>query len=293
MRNWSAVIAKLSEATGEELELFQVRGVGGGCINTAVVLDTGRRRYFLKHNERSYLDTFVAEAEGLNALAAAGAVRVPAPICWGTSEDAAFLVLEYLQLSALDTAAQAALGRKLAALHRVTQPQFGWHRNNTIGATPQLNTCSPTWPEFFRDRRLGYQLRLAADNGYRTLSRRGEQLLARIGTFFRDHAPSPSLLHGDLWSGNAAATPNSEPAIFDPAVYFGDREADLAMTELFGGFSERFYESYEAEWPLAPGYGRRRTLYNLYHVLNHLNLFGRGYLAQCERMVGQLLAEVR
>lgn len=293
MRDWSAVITKLREVTGDKLELSRIRHMGGGCINSAAMLDLGPRRYFVKHNDRSRLEMFVAEAEGLRALAAAKAVRVPAPVCWGTSEDAAFLVLEYLQLSTLAAAAEDALGTQLAALHRITQAQFGWHRNNTIGASPQLNAYSATWPEFFRDRRLGYQLGLAAAKGYRALSSQGERLLAHVGAFFRNYTPPPSLLHGDLWGGNVGATRDGEPVIYDPAVYFGDREADLAMTALFGGFSERFYRSYEAAWPLAPGYEMRRTLYNLYHALNHLNLFGRSYLAQCERMLGQLLAETR
>lgn len=294
MPDWSSIIARLREATGEELKLTSVRlSAGGGCINAAAVLDFGEQRYFVKHNNRSRADMFAAEAEGLAALAGAKAVRVPKPICWGVSEKVAYLILEYLELGIPTSADQEALGRQLAALHRVTQPQFGWHRDNTIGSTPQANKYSANWAEFFRDRRLGVQLRLAAENGYRRLSHKGERLLAGLDAFFADPAPSASLLHGDLWSGNVGAMASGEAVIFDPAVYFGDRETDLAMTELFGGFSPTFYAAYTSAWPLAPGYEVRRTLYNLYHVLNHLHLFGSAYLAQSEHMIEQLLAEIR
>lgn len=291
--DWPAIVAKVGEATGERFILSRARAMSGGCINNATVLEGGRRRYLVKHNDRTRLDMFVAEAEGLGALLAAGAVRVPAPVCWGASAEMAFLVLEYLDLSAPRAASQAKLGRQLARLHRVTQPRFGWHRDNTIGSTPQLNGYTAHWPEFFRDRRLGVQLDLAARNGYAHLAARGERLLASLDLLLRGHAVAASLLHGDLWSGNVAETVAGEPVIFDPAVYFGDREADLAMTQLFGGFADAFYRAYVQEWPLAPGYETRRTLYNLYHVLNHLNLFGRSYLAQAERMLDQLLAEIR
>jgi len=292
MPDWEAVAAKLAAATGEPFALSRVRLVGGGCINDGAVLESGSRRYFVKHNARSRLDMFSAEAEGLHALRAAHAVRAPAPICWGTNEGSAFLVLEYLELSAPRASSQAKLGAQLARLHRLAQPQFGWHRDNTIGSTPQINAYTSGWPEFFRDRRLGFQLDLAGRNGYGRLAARGERLLAGVGGLLRGHAPQPSLLHGDLWLGNAAQTAAGEPVIFDPAVYYGDREADLAMTALFGGFADSFYRAYLQEWPLPAGHEIRRTLYNLYHVLNHLNLFGRGYLGQAEGMVEQLLAEM-
>ena len=171
-------------------------------------------------------------------------------------------------------------------------PRFGWPRDNTIGTTPQVNAWGDDWAEFFRDRRIAPQLALAARNGHGgALQRDGERLLAAIPALLAGHAPAPSLLHGDLWSGNAACLATGEPVIFDPAVYYGDREADLAMTELFGGFGADFYAAYRDAWPLPDGYERRRTLYNLYHVLNHLNLFGGGYGAQAETMIARLLAE--
>jgi protein-ribulosamine 3-kinase len=293
MPEWSTVLSKLTEVTGQDFPSYRVRTITGGCINEAVVLESGGRRFFVKHGNPGCLDMFAAEAEGLEALAATKAVRVPASFCCGGGHDTAFLVLEYLELSAMRAEGESTLGRQLATLHRTTQRRFGWHRANTIGTTPQINTYSDDWVEFFRDRRLDFQLELAGHHGYRRLHANGEQLLSRLELFFEGHAPQASLLHGDLWAGNVGATTAGKPVIFDPAVYYGDRETDLAMTELFGGFSDTFYRSYNEVWPLASDYGARKMLYNLYHILNHLNLFGRGYLAQAERTVSQLLANVR
>lgn len=295
MSDWSTVISKLSEATGKAFRSFKTRPVPGGCINTATKLETPDGCYFVKETESSptALTMFEAEADGLAVLAAAEAIRVPAPICWGTDGERAFLVLEWLDLKAAGSASQSVLGRQLAALHHVSRPWFGWDRANTIGATPQHNTPSEHWVDFLREQRLGFQFRLVAENGFRTLATTGEKLLGRLEQFFRGYAPSASLLHGDLWGGNVGETAPGQPAIFDPAVYFGDRETDLAMTELFGGFSKSFYQSYGDSWPLADGYELRKSLYNLYHVLNHLNLFGSGYLGQAQRTVDRLLAEIR
>ncbi len=217
------------------------------------------------------------------------ACRRPWPTAPRTTS--AFLALEWLDFEG--GGRDAELGRALAELHRVTGREFGWHRDNTIGTTPQRNATADDWATFFRDRRIAPQLAFAADNGYRgRLQSDGERLLAAIPGLLAGHAPPPSLLHGDLWSGNAARLATGEPVIFDPAVYYGDREADLAMTELFGGFGADFHAAYREAWPIDAGYSLRRTLYNLYHVLNHLNLFGGGYLGQAEAMIRRLLAEV-
>jgi fructosamine-3-kinase len=176
--------------------------------------------------------------------------------------------------------------------HRALQPAFGWYRDNTIGSTPQSNAWQDDWVTFLRERRLGYQLELAAENGFRgRLQQRGEVLLDALGEFFTTYRPVPSLLHGDLWAGNRTADEHGRPVIFDPAVYYGDREADVAMTRLFGGFGAGFYRAYEANWALDDGAGARTDLYNLYHVLNHLNLFGEGYLARALAMLDRLLAQ--
>ena len=186
----------------------------------------------------------------------------------------------------------AAVVWNLAALHRTVAEAYGWRRDNTIGSTPQLNEWSGHWLEFLCERRIGHQLDLALRRGNKRLSQRGEELLERMGDLFTDYTPVASLLHGDLWAGNSAATPGGEPVVFDPAVYYGDREADIAMTELFGGFGPRFYAAYNEAWPLDPGYRVRKTLYNLYHIINHFNMFGGGYGGQAERMIDQLLSEL-
>ena len=266
--------------------------LGGSSLNGTWRLDFGRERYFVKTHAASRRAMLEAEAEGLRELARPDAVRVPAPITVGSAGSHAFLVLEWLDFGG--GGRDAALGTALARLHRATAEAYGWHRENTIGTTPQDNARTKDWAAFFRDRRIAPQLALAARNGHGgRLQRAGEQLLTAIPLLLAGHAPAASLLHGDLWSGNAARLASGEPVIFDPAVYFGDRETDLAMTELFGGFHSAFYAAYRAAWPIDAGYPVRRTLYNLYHVLNHLNLFGGGYGAQAAAMIGQLLAEAR
>lgn len=294
MTNWTQVAAAITAATGMAFHVRGARALGGGCINAAVLLEGRPDRYFVKLNDSTGLGMFAAEAAGLAELARAGALRVPRPVCHGTAEGRAFLVLEYLELGPAGANAQERLGRGLAALHRTTRLHYGWDRDNTIGSTPQRNRPHDRWPDFWREERLGVQLRLAEQNGYGgPLLAKGERLNEAVESLLGDRDPPASLLHGDLWSGNAGATGDGEPVIFDPAVYYGDREADLAMTELFGGFGPRFYAAYREAWPLDSGYEIRRTLYNLYHVLNHLNLFGGGYLAQAERLMDRLLAETR
>lgn len=286
------VTAAIRRASGLPFTPLQHHAAGGGCIHQSLIL-TGvdGRRFFLKLNTPEQAQMFAAEADGLTALRQSGAVRAPQPLAWGSDASHAWLVLEYLELSPDGNA--AALGESLAALHGQTGKAFGWHRNNVIGATPQPNPCSTDWPAFLREHRLQWQLDLAQRHGAdATLLESGARLLERLDAFFPGYVPVPSLLHGDLWGGNHAYV-RDEPVLFDPAVYYGDREADLAMTELFGGFSSGFYAAYRAAWPLDPGYGVRRNLYNLYHVLNHFNLFAGGYAAQARRMIATLLAEIR
>lgn len=289
--SWSRIADAIARATGAPFEPQEVRDLGGGCINRAVRLSDGRRSFFVKVNEPSASQMFEAERDGLRALATPGAIRVPTPVTGGQAGGLSFLALEYIPLRPLTEAGWSRLGEQLAALHRATAEQFGWYRANTIGATTQPNDWKDDWLEFWREHRLGYQLKMAERGGLPSSTvHRGERLLERLDGLFAGYEPPPSLLHGDLWSGNVAAADEGEPVLFDPAVYYGDREADLAMTELFGRFNRRFYEAYQAAWPLDPGYGRRKSLYNLYHVLNHFNLFGGGYGAQAGSMIDELLA---
>ena len=271
MTRWDLIAEHIGAATGEPFQIQRQRPVGGGCINRAAVVEDEGRAFFVKLNAPERLDMFEAESEGLAALAAARAIRVPEPICVGLAGGESFLVMERLDLGGRLDGERA--GRQLAELHRATAERFGWHRDNTIGSTPQLNAPHHDWVAFWRDRRLGPQLALAAANGHRgRLQSDGERLLSRLDALI-GHAPPPSLLHGV------------------PAVYHGDREADLAMTELFGGFDAGFQAAYREAWPLDPAYAVRRVLYNLYHVLNHLNLFGGGYLQQSRSMIERLLVE--
>jgi len=284
--------AAIGNATGEPFIATGSLGVAGGDISQVFRLGDGARTFFVKVQPAARLPMFEAEAAGLAALQAAQAIRVPRVICQGAAAGHAFLVLEHLPLATQGDA--SGLGRLLAQQHRISAPQFGWTRENWIGATPQANAWTDGWVDFWREQRLGLQLRLAADNGYGgALQRDGEILLENLPAFFAGYHPVPSLLHGDLWGGNHAYLRDGTPVIFDPAVYFGDRECDLAMSELFGGFAPAFHAAYREAWPLDAGYSARKTLYNLYHILNHANLFGGGYAAQAARMTAQLLAHIR
>ena len=291
MSFWQEIARRISNASGQVFDPRPPCGLGGGCINDAFKLSNGSQAWFVKTNDADRLDMFEAEAAGLNGLASAGAIGVPRPLCTGAEAGQSFIVMEYLSLGQGGMQDWSRAGRQLAELHRTQGKAFGWGRDNTIGATPQLNDWRQDWVAFWRDQRLGYQLELAASRGHHgQLQVLGEQLLTRFAALL-DHAPAPSLLHGDLWGGNIGFTDDGDPVIFDPATYYGDREAELAMTELFGGFGSDFYAAYREAWPVDPGYPVRRELYNLYHVLNHLNLFGGGYGSQATTMMQRLLAE--
>jgi len=291
MSLWETISTDIENATGVKAELKQQGSVSGGCINQALRVQYGDAAYFVKLNSASQLEMFEAEAQGLLELKNSKTLRVPEPICRGENGESAWLVMEHLQMGG--PAAPAALGAGLASLHQVTRERFGWFRSNTIGATLQVNTETPDWIDFWRQQRLQFQLELAASHGHGgRLQSQGERLLDVFPQLFDSYTPQASLLHGDLWGGNYGYSFEGEPLIFDPAVYYGDREADLAMTELFGGFSGDFYAAYEDHLPLDDGYPVRKTLYNLYHILNHLNLFGGGYLSQAQAMLDDLLSEL-
>jgi protein-ribulosamine 3-kinase len=250
-------------------------------------------KVFRKTLEVEHAPRLAAEAEGLAALRDAGAIRVPAFKDSGEDEENAWIELEFLELLPLDETSGALLGEALARQHRAAHEKFGWAKDNFIGASPQANGWSDDWLGFWRAQRLHPQLRMAARNRYpsRTIDR-GERLLADCEVFFRHYRPAKSLLHGDLWSGNASRLPDGMPVVFDPAVYVGDREADLAMTELFGGFPKEFHAAYRNAWPMDDGYRVRRDFYNLYHVLNHANIFSGDYVRQAEVAIERLLAEI-
>lgn len=290
MTIWGAVASAIRDATQRPFTLRSRAVVGGGSINETYRLEgTDNTCYFLKLNTARHSAMFAAEAAGLDAITATSTLRVPRPIVHGTADGQCFLVLEYLELGSRGDA--RLLGTQLAALHRCTNTRFGLGQDNFIGSTAQPNAWADDWIVFWREQRLGFQLRLAAQNGLGgQLQRLGERLLEELPVFFQDYTPQPSLLHGDLWGGNHAFLADGTPAVFDPAVYYGDRECDLAMTELFGGYAADFYVAYRSLWPLHAGYATRRDLYNLYHLLNHANLFGGGYARQAEQTMQKLLA---
>lgn len=279
MPDWAAITAELGIA-GEI-----PRPVSGGDISAAWRVGN----VFVKTGPETSYDMFSAEAEGLGELASAEVVRVPAVLACNRVSGTAFIALEWMDLDRPTRDTEVKLGEQLAELHQSTRDRFGWHRDNTIGLTLQPNPWSEDWIAFFREQRLGFQFTLAARNGFAgELQSRGAQLLKRLPVFFDGYTPAPALLHGDLWGGNWACC-DGAPVIFDPAVYYGDPESDLAMTRLFGGFGTAFYEAYERKLPMAAGHHERRDLYQLYHVLNHLNLFGSAYLGRAQELITKLL----
>lgn len=284
-----------------------VTPIAGGSPWRALCIENARtgtpKRIFAKVGSEEHGRVFAAEADGLVRLrAATQTLRVPAVIACGSlepDEDAenegaqAVLLLEWIDLAPLSAPAAALLGHALADLHSTRGERFGLDRDNFIGANPQRNTEDEDWVRFWQLNRLVPQLELAAKRRFPSrMIDRGERLAADCAAFFRDYRPMPSLLHGDLWAGNVAQDELGLPVIYDPAAYHGDREADIAMTELFGRFPTDFYAAYHNAWPLDPGYGVRKHFYNLYHVLNHANLFAGDYVRQGEQMIESLLAEL-
>jgi len=291
---WNTISQHIADVTETRFSIRDRRAVSGGCINSAYVIHGHGVGYFVKLNAADRLDMFAAEGAGLSEIVNSHTIRAPRPVCHGTVNTASYIVMEYIAPGTGNNDSYTTLGQQLAAMHHITRKQFGWDRDNTIGSTPQINNCNVSWIEFWREHRLGYQLELATRNGYgRQLQQEGERLLEQFPSLFTNYEPLPSLLHGDMWSGNYAVDTQGIPYIFDPAVYFGDRETDIAMTELFGGFPAPFYRAYEEAFPLDRDYRVRKKLYNLYHILNHLNLFGGGYLAQSRQMIQALLSEIK
>lgn len=269
-------------ATGDPTNITGISPVGGGRIHQVYRIATAKRSYLLKWNPNPLEGVFEVEARGLALLAATGTVRVPQVIATHQRPD--FILLEWVRPDG-DKADwnPETLGRQLAALHRAhTSPKYGLDHDNYIGASVQPNAWQDRWIDFYRDYRLRPQIQMAVRNHAfsEIVVKKLDWILEHLDHWIDERQIRPSLLHGDLWAGNVIAGPGQQPVMIDPAVYFGDREADLAFSELFGGFSQHFYQSYDEAWPLVPGYPDRRDLYNLYHLLNHLNLYGSVYASQ-------------
>lgn len=291
-QTFSAIAQQISNSTKQPFQIQTTKAISGGDINAAFLLEGENQFYFVKLNRVELVEMFAAEFDGLNELAQTKTIKTPRPITFGQTNENSFLVLEFIRFKRATPESDSLFGQQLAQLHLQKQPFFGWHIDNTIGSTHQSNARSENWVKFWHEQRLDFQLQLAAKKGYGSrLQSLGEKLCERLDDFFVDYKPQPSLLHGDLWSGNAAVDNENKPVIFDPACYYGDRETDLAMTELFGGFGQNFYAAYNDVWQLDAGYQTRKTLYNLYHILNHVNLFGGGYASQAVNMMQKLLAQ--
>ena len=298
--NWAAFSADLSHAMGDNIEIHNADSVGGGDIHQAYRLDTSSGELFLKLNQVTALPLFTSEAHSLNAIHQTQTIRCPNVIGYGENGQHAWLLMEYLPLTHRGDDAQR--GRDLALMHQQihSAPQpFGWFEDNYIGHSIQRNQWHADWVGFYGQERLQPQLELAQLNGASSqLFETGQQLIQALPFWFEDYQPAASLLHGDLWGGNSAflnaVNGNaSQAVIYDPASYYGDRETDIAMTELFGGFSAAFYTGYHEVFPLDRGYSQRKPLYNLYHLLNHFNLFGGHYQHQAQHSINALLAQAQ
>ncbi len=279
----------LQPVFGQEVQVQSTTPTGGGCINQTSILQLSNgERVFLKQNTPPPKDFFATEARGLQLLArTVEGPRVPRPLALQNSSTPSFLILEYIEESASRPDFPVKFAHTLAQLHKVSHENFGLDHDNYIGSTPQKNTYETNGLHFFRDQRLRYQQELARKSGKLPLStdKNLSQLCDRLENYLDVAGEKPALLHGDLWSGNYFSDQNQVPCIFDPAVYFGLREADLAMTELFGRLPQNFYDAYHEAFPLNPGYAERKDLYNLYHLLNHLNLFGGSYLNSVDQII--------
>ncbi|MFS1703796.1 fructosamine kinase family protein [Alteromonas sp. AMM-1] len=293
---WQFISETISEVTGNLFVCQHRQVLHGTDSHQSVMIRDDARRYFVKYRTMKHPNDLAldAEAEGLAALAATQCIKTPAVICQGVIEENGglqeYLVLQFLKLQPASGALWWRCGEQLALMHRSpTTNRFGWHRHNFIGQTRQTNEFTSGWAQFFAEYRIGVMLESLARQGHKWCNI--DVCVTRIHTFLQHHQPLPSLVHGDLWHGNIGFCHN-QPVIYDPAVYIGDRETDIAMTELFGKLPEAFYEGYQSTWPLEPDYAKRRKLYQLYHVLNHAVLFGGQYLITAQQDVNQICQQL-
>lgn len=286
--DWQVFQTTLSHELDTEIRIENVEPVSGGDISRAFKLTTNKIDFFVKLNRPDAEQMFRIEWSGLAELSSVGGIRIPEPICIGTSQHASYFVMEFIELaSEID---QAAAGIGVAEVHQLEHTRFGWEQNNYIGARVQQNSWHSDWAEFYWNCRLEPQLVCAVESGFSILEKAIEPLREKTMLLLEHHAIVPSLLHGDLWHGNIAMSKNAEVVLYDPAVYWGDPEADIAATHLFGGFNEAFYRAYYERIPMQEGNEDRKPLYQLYHWLNHLNQFGQSYLEPCLNSMSELYA---
>jgi protein-ribulosamine 3-kinase len=282
-----AVETALAERQDGKPAAIVASAAAGGANGSVTQLETADGgRFFLKSGGPAA--AFAAEARGLAALAAAGVFRVPVVVAQGASPP--FLLLEAIEIGSPGPRFFEDFGRRLAELHRVARAErYGFDHDNFLGATPQPNGWREQWLDFWRDQRLGPLLALLRGQSDGELDRLGERLLDRLPLWLEDVGEAPSLLHGDLWAGNFLVGRRGEPVLLDPAVYYGHREADLAISRLFGGFPPAYFHAYVEAWPLEPGAHERGLLYELHHLLNHYHLFGAGYRGGCIERLKKLV----
>jgi len=277
--------------TGNDFSIVTTRRISGGGIHRALCVESASERVFVKIGAAQCGDMFEAEADGLRALAATNTFVIPNILACQVEAELACLCLDYLALSPLsDRTVAWVAGEQLAALHTHSANTYGWHRNNFLGLTPQNNSPHDNWARFMVDTRIGPMLERITPEAEKELRQSGAKLLERIPALLLDYQPTPTLLHGDLWHGNIGVLPDGQIAIFDPAVSHGDTEFDLAMASLFGGFPDSFFAAYRRNHPPRNGHQTREMLYRLYHVLNHVVLFGNAYRREAQRLIHKLLA---
>ncbi|GMP43195.1 hypothetical protein CsSME_00012652 [Camellia sinensis var. sinensis] len=276
---------------GKATKIIRISPVGGGCINLASRYDTDAGSFFVKTNRSIGPSMFEGEALGLGAMYETRSIRVPRPYKVGAlPTGGSYIIMEFIEFG-VSRGNQPVLGRKLAEMHKVAKSKkgFGFDVDNTIGSTPQMNTWTSDWIEFYAKHRLGYQLKLARDQyGDSTIYEKGQRLIKNVGPLFENVVIEPCLLHGDLWSGNVNSDKDGEPVILDPACYYGHNEAEFGMSWC-AGFGGAFYNAYFEVMPKQPGFEKRRDLYMLYHYLNHYNLFGSGYRSSAMSIIDDYL----
>ncbi|MDK9779031.1 MULTISPECIES: fructosamine kinase family protein [unclassified Vibrio] len=286
---WQAIAQQLSDTLLFEYQIAEKTRLSGGDISESYMINDGEQRYFVKINERNFFTKFELEAESLHLLRETSTVFVPEVVLVGTTKTHSFIILNYLPTKPLEDSSNSfKFGQQLAQLHLWgEQKEFGFDNDNYIGSTLQPNQWHKKWCTFFAEQRIGWQLQLLKEKGIELVDI--DDFIDVVKRLLANHSPEPSLLHGDLWNGNAALTPFG-PICYDPASYWGDRECDIAMTELFGGFTHEFYQGYESVSPLPLGYSERKDIYNLYHILNHCNLFGGHYLEQAQVLINKIVS---
>ncbi|GAB2660243.1 fructosamine kinase family protein [Vibrio panuliri] len=286
---WQAISEQLSETLMFSYVIREKIKLTGGDISESYMISDGEQRYFVKVNQRNFLTNFEVEAENIRILRETRTVFVPELVDIGHTKHNSFLILNYLPTKPLESGdASYQFGKQLAELHLWgEQKEFGFDQDNYIGSTLQPNQWERKWSRFFSEQRIGWQLQLIKEKGVTLVDI--SEFTQLIKELLANHQPRPSLLHGDLWHGNVANSAFG-PICYDPSCYWGDRECDIAMTELFGGFQAEFYQGYESISPLDTRYNERKHIYNLYHVLNHYNLFGGHYLEEAQSLIDRIKA---